>query len=228
MLKRLFDITASLFALCVLGPVIAIAAIIVRLTSKGPAFYCATRAGVGGEPFTLFKLRTMRVDQGDGASAITGHSDPRVFPFGSLLRKTKIDELPQLWNILRGDMSIVGPRPEDMVNVERFYGELGMATLAIRPGLSGVGSIYNYTQGEEMLVGDNPEEIYARDLLPTKLALEMTYIRNASFAYDLQLIFRTMVAIVQIASGRKTFSDLPEMEDARQILRESEQVRIAA
>ncbi len=228
MLKRLFDIAASLVALCVLGPVIAAAAIVVRLTSKGPAFYCATRAGVGGRPFTLFKLRTMRVNQGGGASAITGHSDPRVFPFGNLLRKTKIDELPQLWNILRGDMSIVGPRPEDMVNVERFYGALGMATLAVRPGLSGVGSIYNYTQGEQMLVGDNPEEIYARDLLPIKLALEMTYIRNASFLYDLQIVFRTIIAIVQIASGRKAFNELPEMEAAQQILRESEQVSLAA
>ena len=111
MVKRLFDIVASATALLFLGPVILLAAVAVRLSSKGPAFYCPKRAGVNGQPFTLFKLRTMHIDQGQNASAVTGVSDQRIFAFGSLLRKTKLDELPQLWNILIGDMSIVGPRP---------------------------------------------------------------------------------------------------------------------
>ena len=202
MAKRLFDIVASGMALLVLGPAILLAALGVKLFSKGPAFYCAKRAGVGGTPFTLFKLRTMHVNQGDNASAVTGASDPRIFAFGSLLRKTKLDELPQLLNILRGDMSVVGPRPEDLINVERYYDELGMSTLAVRPGLAGVSSIYNYTHGEKMLIGDDPESIYAKQLLPVKLALEAVYLQDASFGYDIRIVFRTITAIVRIASGQ--------------------------
>lgn len=221
MVKRLFDITASAFALLVFGPVILLAAAGIKLCSKGPAFYCAQRAGVAGRPFTLFKLRTMHVDQGANASSVTGAADPRIFAFGNFLRKTKFDELPQLLNILKGDMSVVGPRPEDLVNVERYYGELGMKTLAVRPGLAGVSSIYNYTHGEKMLVGDNPEEIYARDLLPVKLALETVYLKNASFVCDVRLIFRTVFTILAIASGRTEFPDPPEMDEAKQILQAS-------
>ena len=202
MVKRLFDIIASLTALVCFGPVILLAAIGVRLSSKGPAFYCAQRAGVNGEPFTLYKLRTMKIDQGSNASAVTGAADARVFAFGSLLRKTKLDELPQLWNILRGDMSVVGPRPEDMIIVEKHYDEIAMATLAVRPGLSGVSSLYNYTHGEKMLTGENPEQIYAERLLPIKMALETVYIRDASFAYDIWIICRTMVVIAKIAAGK--------------------------
>ena len=218
MVKRLFDIAASSAALLVFGPLILVAAVGVKLFSKGPAFYLAQRAGVGGKPFTLFKLRTMHVNQGINASAVTGANDPRIFVFGSLLRKTKMDELPQLINILKGDMSVVGPRPEDLINVERHYGDLGRSTLTVRPGLAGVSSIYNYTHGEKMLVGDNPEEIYARDLLPVKLALEAVYLRNASLLYDLRLIARTLAAIVSIAGGRTEFEDPPEMKEALQIL----------
>lgn len=228
MVKRLFDIVASATALLFLGPVILLAAVAVRLSSKGPAFYCPKRAGVNGQPFTLFKLRTMHIDQGANASAVTGVSDPRIFAFGSLLRKTKLDELPQLWNILIGDMSIVGPRPEDLINVERFYDELGMSTLTVRPGLAGVSSIYNYTHGEKMLVGDNPEEIYARDLLPVKLALEAVYLQDASLTYDIRLIARTIIAITQIASGKQNFPEPPEMAAARMILAKQPNMAAAA
>lgn len=214
MAKRLFDIIASAVALILFGPVILLAAVGVRLSSPGPAFYCPQRAGRGGVPFTLYKLRTMHLDQGSNASTITGAADPRVFRFGSLLRKLKLDELPQLWNILRGDMSVVGPRPEDMIHVERYYDELGMFTLTVRPGLAGVSSIYNYTHGEKMLVGDRPDLIYAQDLLPVKLALEVVYLQDASLLYDLQLIVRTLKTIAQIALGAREFADPPEMAAA--------------
>lgn len=218
MVKRLFDIIASTIALIVLGPIILLAAVGVRLFSRGPAFYCAQRAGVGGRPFTLYKLRTMHVNQGANASAVTGAADPRIFAFGSLLRKTKMDELPQLLNILKGDMSVVGPRPEDLVNVERYYDDLGWQTLSVRPGLAGVSSIYNYTHGEKMLVGDNPEAIYARDLLPVKLALEVVYLERESFGYDVRLILRTAWTIIRIAAGQQEFEDPPEMPEARRKL----------
>lgn len=220
MVKRLFDIIASVAALVVLGPVILLAAIGVKLCSRGPAFYCAQRAGVGGRPFTLYKLRTMHVHQGAGASAVTGAKDPRIFAFGSLLRKAKLDELPQLLNILKGDMSVVGPRPEDMINVERYYDKLGWQTLQVRPGLAGVSSIYNYTHGEKLLVGPDVESIYARQLLPVKLALEVVYLQQASLTYDVRLILRTAITIAQIAAGKQQFDDPPEMSAAQQLLAE--------
>ncbi|MEQ9406229.1 MAG: sugar transferase [Fuerstiella sp.] len=218
MVKRLFDITAASLSLLLFGPIIILAAIGVKLSSPGPAFYCARRAGINGRPFTLFKLRTMHVNQGTGASAVTGQHDPRIFRFGELLRKLKLDELPQLWNILRGDMSVVGPRPEDMVNVERYYDDLGLSTLTVRPGLAGVGSIYNYTHGERMLTGSDPEQIYARELLPLKLALEAVYLDRACLSYDLSLIARTLSTILRIAAGQTQFPDPPEMDAARILL----------
>ncbi len=221
MAKRLFDILASLAALLLLGPVILFAAAGIRLSSRGPAFYCPKRAGLRGQPFTLLKLRTMHVNQGANVSVVTGANDSRVFAFGSVLRKLKIDELPQLWNILRSDMSVVGPRPEDLKIVAQHYDEIGMSTLAVRPGLAGVSSIYNYTHGEKMLTGPDPEQIYARDLLPVKLALEAVYLRRASITYDFGLILRTVAAIIRIASGQKEFPDPPEMSVARSLLEES-------
>lgn len=218
MAKRLFDILVSLAALILLGPVILCAAIGIRTSSRGPAFYCPQRAGRGGHPFTLFKLRTMHLDHGANSSVVTGANDSRVFAFGHVLRKLKIDELPQLWNILRGDMSLVGPRPEDLKIVSQHYDDIGRSTLAVRPGLAGVSSIYNYTHGEKMLTGPNPEQIYARDLLPVKLALEAVYLQRASITYDLMLIMRTVVAIVRIASGQRGFSDPPEMPAAYALL----------
>ncbi len=214
MAKRLFDIVASLVALFLLGPLILLAAIGIRLSSRGPAFYCPLRAGLQGQSFTLFKLRTMHLDHGANVSVVTGANDSRVFALGNILRKLKIDELPQLWNILRGDMSIVGPRPEDLKIVAQHYDDIGLSTLAVRPGLAGVSSIYNYTHGEKMLTGPDPEQIYARDLLPVKLALEAVYLQRASVTYDLRLIMRTLAAIVRIASGRKEFPDPPEMAAA--------------
>ncbi|MCP4175362.1 MAG: sugar transferase [Fuerstiella sp.] len=227
MAKRLFDIVASVVALLLLGPLILLAAVGIRLSSRGPAFYCPLRAGLEGQSFTLFKLRTMHLNHGANVSVVTGANDSRVFAFGSILRKLKLDELPQLWNILRGDMSIVGPRPEDLKIVAQHYDDIGLSTLAVRPGLAGVSSIYNYTHGEKMLTGPDPEQIYARDLLPIKLALEAVYLQRASVTYDLKLIMRTVAAIVRIASGQKEFPDPPEMPAACDLLDISKQTPTA-
>lgn len=215
MAKRLFDLIVASVALVFLSPVILIAAVGVRLTSRGPALYCPQRAGRGGKPFTLFKMRTMHVDQGSTASMVTGAGDARVFAWGRILRKLKIDELPQLWNIIRGDMSIVGPRPEDMKIVRDHFDDVGLATLRVRPGLAGVSSIYNYTHGEQMLTGDDPEAVYVEKLLPIKLALETVYLERASLGYDLRLILRTVMAIGKIMLGRTDFPDPPELAECR-------------
>jgi lipopolysaccharide/colanic/teichoic acid biosynthesis glycosyltransferase len=217
-MKRAFDVFAATAALIFAGPVILLAAAGVRLFSRGPAFYLAQRAGVDGRPFTLYKLRTMHIDHGNSLSVVTGVADTRVFVFGGLLRKLKIDELPQLWNIIRGDMSIVGPRPEDLKIVHEYYDDPGMRTLKVRPGLSGIGSIYYYTHGEQLLTGDNPEQLYVEKLLPIKLALELVYIRKMSLACDLQIIARTAMALLKISLGVRTFTLPPELEEAEQLL----------
>ncbi len=115
-------------------------------------------------------------------------------------------------------MSLVGPRPEDPLIVERHYDDVGMSTLAVRPGLTGVGSLYNYTHGERMLTGPNPEETYVNELLPVKLALEAVYLRDASLFYDLKLMLRTVAAVVGSARGDGQFPDPPEMAAAREVL----------
>jgi lipopolysaccharide/colanic/teichoic acid biosynthesis glycosyltransferase len=226
MAKRLFDILASVVGLILFGPVILIAAIGVRWSSDGPAFYCPARAGLGGKPFTLYKLRTMHLG---GGSRITAAGDQRVFTWGRILRKTKVDELPQLWNILRGDMSFVGPRPEDTEIVATAYGRLGHASLTVRPGLAGVSSLYNYTHGEQLLDawGGDTELAYKERLLPVKLALEAVYIRRASLAYDIRLVLRTVATLFWMLTGRTEFPEPPEMGAANELLKVATSQRAA-
>jgi lipopolysaccharide/colanic/teichoic acid biosynthesis glycosyltransferase len=174
-------------------------------------FYRAWRAGLGGKPFVMHKFRTMHVDQGPAASTITASGDSRVFPFGRLLRALKIDELPQLYDVLRGAMSVVGPRPEDLKIVREHYAPEHLATLDVRPGLASPGSIYNYTHGEQLIGRLNPEADYVEKLLPIKLAIEVEYVRRANFFYDLRIILRACCVIALIALGKRRFRDPPEM-----------------
>ncbi len=219
-MKRLFDVIVSVVALVVLSPVFLVAVIGIRLSSRGPVFYLAKRAGRNARPFLMHKFRTMRLHGSMAGSAITACQDSRVFPFGSLLRKLKVDELPQFYDVLRGEMSIVGPRPEDAKLVEQHYFEQDWETLAVRPGLASPGSIYNYTHGERLIGREDPEKDYLEKLLPVKLALELVYVRDANFLYDLRVMFRTLWVILMIALGRRQFPDPPEMVKARQYLAE--------
>jgi lipopolysaccharide/colanic/teichoic acid biosynthesis glycosyltransferase len=209
-LKRALDVIGAGMGLVIVAPVLVLAALAIRLTSPGPVLYRARRAGAGGRPFTMYKLRTMHATAVRG-SPITGAADPRVFPVGRLLRGTKIDELPQLVNVLRGQMSLVGPRPEDPELVARHYAPLHRETLAVRPGLTSPGTLYYDTQGDRLLAGDDPEARYVESLLPVKLALDVAYVRRASVAYDLILIWRTLVVIAGRLAGRRTFPDPPEL-----------------
>src|SRR5574341_29964 len=221
MAKRLFDVACATVALIAVAPLLLVAAIGIRLSSRGPALYRATRLGLGGRPFTMYKLRTMHVARSAHRAPggpITGARDPRVFAFGAFLRRTKIDELPQLLNVLRGDMTIVGPRPEDPAIVHRHYAPLHFWTLGVRPGLASPGSLYQYTHGEALLAGEDPEQAYAARLLPTKLALELVYVRRASLYYDLGIIARTLWGIAAIAVGKRGFRPPPEMRQATALL----------
>lgn len=220
MVKRLFDILAAATALILLAPLLVCSAIGVRLSSAGPAIYPARRVGRGGSEFVMYKFRTMHVAASQG-SVITASSDSRVFSLGRILRALKIDELPQLWNVIRGDMSIVGPRPEDPKIVQQHFGNLGMETLSVAPGLASPGSLYNYTHGHLMVDHQNPEAAYVQQLLPVKLALELVYVRQRSLRYDFGIILRTAVTILQIAAGKKSFPDPPEMLRASSMLKDS-------
>ncbi len=221
MVKRFFDVAAALVALLVLAPIFLLAVIGILLTSKGPVIYRAKRAGRKGEIFIMHKFRTMHIRPAHG-SVITGANDSRIFFVGKVLRALKIDELPQLWDVLLGKMSVVGPRPEDPQIVEKFYDKNGRETLEVAPGLASPGSIYNYTHGDNYLDDNDPEGAYVKGLLPIKLALEQVYVRRQSFGYDMVIIWRTVVTIVQIATGKKQFSDPPEMAEARRILESTE------
>lgn len=217
MVKRLFDVLFATLAILLLAPVFLAAAVAIRITSPGPVLYQARRTGRGGADFVMYKFRTMHVVQ-NSSSVITGATDARIFPAGRILRATKIDELPQLFNVLLGQMSIVGPRPEDPTIVAKHYGPLGHETLTVRPGLASYGSLYNYTHGQLWLDDSDPEKSYIEKLLPIKLALEVVYVRNSSLTSDLDIIVRTVLTIVGIASGKRRFAEPGELNAAREIM----------
>ena len=206
----------SAVVLVIVSPLLLAAVIGVRLSSPGPLLYKASRVGRDGQIFTMYKVRTMHLEREQSSSTITGKNDVRVFPFGSLLRYLKIDELPQLLNIVKGEMSIVGPRPEDPYIVDQYYEPHHRETLRLRPGLASPGSLYSYTHGEQMLDGSDPEKCYVERLLPVKLALDIVYVRNASWHYDLRIILRTVWTILAAALGRRDFPDPPELRKAEE------------
>jgi len=211
MMKRLFDALLALCALVAVSPLLLVAAVGIRLTTKGPILYRARRTGYRGREFTLYKLRTMRVDASSTAGPITARNDSRVFPFGAWLRATKVDELPQLVNVLRGEMAIVGPRPEAPEMVRRYYTTDDLETLQVLPGLTSPGSLYYYTHCESALASDDVTRLYAEQLLPRKLAMDRVYIANATFLYDVRVMLRTIAVIAARGLGRRQFPEPPEM-----------------
>ena len=214
MVRRLIDVALSFTALVLTSPLLALAAIGIRLSSPGPIIYRARRVGINGSIFSMYKLRTMHISHGHFSGPLTASNDPRVFRFGLWLRRLKIDELLQLINILKGEMSIIGPRPEAPEIVRDYYDSDDFETLSILPGLASPGSIYNYTHGERLLNGHNVQECYATQLLPIKLALDIVYIREASFIYDIRLVARSVWVILCTALGKNNFREPPEINKA--------------
>jgi len=183
--------------LLVSSPVLAIAGLVIKLSSPGPVLFRAARVGVDGRPFTMYKLRTMHQPVAVGGARITGGRDSRVFRSGRWLRRAKIDELPQLLNVVLGDMAIVGPRPEDPSIVSDHYTDFMRGSLSVLPGLTSPGSLTYYAD-EVQLPGD-PEEaerLYLEQLLPRKVALDVLYIQHRSWRYDLEIIVRTVAAML--------------------------------
>jgi lipopolysaccharide/colanic/teichoic acid biosynthesis glycosyltransferase len=189
---RAFDIGLSLIALVLLAPLMLVLAIAVKVSSPGPVLHRAQRAGRYGRPFTLYKFRSMVVDASSGPR-VTGRGDPRVTRVGRVLRRTKLDELPQLFNTLVGDMSLVGPRPEDPALV-KLYAPQHAELLTVKPGLTSAATVLHRDE-EEMLTGPNVEETYRRDILPRKLNLELEYLHHRTVLEDLRVLARTVVAV---------------------------------
>lgn len=214
MAKRLFDIAIAALALLVSAPFIAVAALGIKLTSTGPIFYQARRVGRNRTEFTMYKLRTMHVLPIE-TSSITSPDDNRIFPFGNLIRRLKVDELPQFWNILIGNMSLVGPRPEAPSIVDISYTDWMHETLRSRPGLTSPGAIYNYNKANILLDASDPEGSYARSLLPPKLALERAYLERATFFSDLGYILLTAWAILVHLLGRDAYLPRVDIANAR-------------
>ncbi len=209
-MKRSVDIMAAVVALFLTAPLLLIGIIGIKVTSPGPMLYRAKRVGKGGTLFEMLKLRSMHVT--DGGPVITSRGDSRIFAWGRFLRASKIDELPQLFNVLRGDMSVVGPRPEDPAIVHAAYEPWMMETLDVRPGLTSPGSVYYYMNSEDLIDDADPEGSYIRDLLPMKLAVERVYIDRATVLSDIQVIFQTAWAVVAVATslpGPAASADIP-------------------
>src|SRR5215813_3343835 len=200
LMKRMFDIVVSLIGLICLLPLLLLAAVLIKLDSTGPVFFRQTRMGTRFRPFNILKFRTMVQNSSTRGQAITVGDDPRITRVGWFLRKTKIDELPQLINVLRGEMTFVGPRPEVPQYVELFrkdYEEI----LKVRPGITDLASIKYRDEAALLGQSQNPEEEYVKHVLPDKISLGKEYIRCSSLAFDLTLIFKTFLRLFDCVFG---------------------------
>jgi len=200
-MKRLLDFAFATLGLILMAPFFLVIMIGIRLTSRGPALYRARRTGLNGKPFDLLKFRSMVVTDGSGA-AITRAGDPRVTPLGRFLRATKIDELPQLVNVVRGEMSLVGPRPEDP-RYTALYDEKQRAILAVRPGITSAASL-SYRDEESRLTGDDWERTYVERIMPEKLRIDLEYIRHRTLLSDAKLMLKTLSVVLPKRRGATT------------------------
>lgn len=203
-LIRCYDILFAVLFITVFSWVYLLTWVIIHIVSPGPAIYKARRVGLHGKIFTCYKFRSMRMDSGK-VRLTTLQNDDRVFAFGKFIRATKIDEMPQAFNILFGDMSIVGPRPEDEANAAGYYVGSYKCILDVKPGLTSPASLYDYTHGEKYEDAD----LYEKEFVPQKLKLEMYYVKHKSFWYDNIIITKTAWIILQTALGKKEF-ELPK------------------
>lgn len=196
MLKRLFDVLASLAGLILLSPLLISTMLAIRLESPGPAFFLQERVGLEGKRFRIIKFRTMRQSAPAEGPQITIGQDPRITPIGHTLRKFKLDELPQLINVLRGEMSLVGPRPEVPAYMARYTPEQQATILSVRPGITDFAAIEFSDEADILARAADPEAAYVQEVMPRKFALYERYVRERSFWLDLILIGRTLGKII--------------------------------
>jgi lipopolysaccharide/colanic/teichoic acid biosynthesis glycosyltransferase len=191
---RLLDVSLSLVALVLLSPLLLVVALIIKITSSGPVLYRARRVGQDGRLFDVYKFRTMIAGADKRGPRVTATGDHRVTKVGRLLRRTKIDELPQLFNTLTGDMSLVGPRPEDPSYV-KAYSQEQLQVLRVKPGITSPATILHRHE-EEMLTGQDWEESYRNVILPEKLRIELNYLSHRTLGRDLLILTKTGLALI--------------------------------
>lgn len=196
MLKRSFDIVASALGLILLSPLFLLIALWIKVDSKGPIFYKQKRVGKGGKDFFLYKFRSMRPNSDKGSLITIGGRDPRVTRSGYYIRILKLDEIPQLINVIIGDMSLVGPRPEVRRYVELYTPEQ-KRVLSVRPGITDLASIKYRNENQLLEKAEDPEDYYVHIVMPDKLRYNLEYIEHQSFLFDLKLIFLTFIAILK-------------------------------
>lgn len=196
MTRHVARVTLCALALLLSLPVLLVAALAVLVSDGRPVLYRAMRVGRGGRTFQLLKFRTMTA--GAAGSAVTGGADPRITPVGRVLRRTKLDELPQLVNVLRGDMNLVGPRPEDPRFVA-LYTSQQREVLSVRPGITSPAAV-RYRHEESLLAaaGDRCDEVYVAEIMPAKLAIDLDYVRHRSLGADLAVLWRTAAAVADV------------------------------
>ena len=195
-MKRIFDIFFSFLGLLLLSPLFLILSVWISLDSRGGVFYRQLRVGRGNRDFRLIKFRSMRTDADKAGLITVGGHDPRITRSGYFIRKYKLDELPQLINVLKGDMSFVGPRPEVRKYVDMYTPEQ-LHVLDVRPGITDEASIRYRNENELLATADDPERFYIETVMPDKLRINLEYVQNHSLWGDIKLIFRTFAAVVK-------------------------------
>ena len=193
--KRIFDVIFSILGLILLAPLLLLIALIIKLDSKGPIFFIQGRVGKNNKDFLIYKFRTMRVLSESKGLLTLGDNDNRITKIGYFLRRYKIDEFPQLINILKGDMSFVGPRPELRYYVN-FYSPDDLQIFAVRPGITGLASLKYRNEVELLKAAENPEAYYINTIIPDKLKYNKMYIKNRNFFFDLKLIGLTIIKVI--------------------------------
>ena len=196
MIKRLFDIIFSFFGLIFLFPLLIIIALLIKIESKGPVFYLQKRVGKHNKDFKIFKFRTMFIGSDKKGLLTLGDKDPRVTKTGYILRKYKLDEFPQLINVLIGNMSFVGPRPEVRKYIN-YYTKEDLMILSVKPGITDYASIEFRDEAELLKATNNPEKLYLESILPQKIALNKKYINSKNLFIDLNIIFKTILTIIK-------------------------------
>jgi lipopolysaccharide/colanic/teichoic acid biosynthesis glycosyltransferase len=198
----LFDIALSLAGLVLMMPVLAVLGLFIKLEDWGPVFYRGLRVGRYGKQFRIFKFRTMVADAEKRGGPSTADDDPRITRIGKLIRKYKLDELPQLINVLKGEMSFVGPRPEVQHYVD-MYTEEEEAILGVRPGITDWASLWNPDEGRVLAGSRDPEKTYMEKIRPTKIRLQLKYVQERSFWTDLVIIGKTFLTILCTRNTQK-------------------------